>query len=88
MKATTTYTTGAVNPHCPQCGLPYYAVSDNIGWWGIVPPPMPPTCRCRVEPTWIVRTTRPANTTGWECPRCGAVNAPHVDRCDCAAPPA
>mgnify|MGYP007083421604 CR=1 FL=1 len=22
--------------------------------------------------------------TAWECPRCQRMNAPHVDRCDCA----
>lgn len=23
-------------------------------------------------------------TSGWLCPRCGASNAPHMHRCDCA----
>lgn len=27
----------------------------------------------------------PKIPTGWECPRCRAILAPHVDRCTCAA---
>lgn len=31
--------------------------------------------------TWPILVTR----TAWACPRCGVVNAPHVDRCSCPA---
>ena len=24
--------------------------------------------------------------SGWICPRCGSVNAPHIQKCDCSPP--
>lgn len=29
----------------------------------------------------------PVRATGWECPRCGKIHAPHVSGCECRANP-
>jgi hypothetical protein len=42
------------------------------------------------EPVWIHKTKTvtktPIAAIGWVCPRCQAVHAPHVGRCDCPPP--
>lgn len=41
-------------------------------------------------PLWVtkktVTTKTPIAASGWICPRCQAVHAPHVRRCDCPPP--
>ena len=34
--------------------------------------------------TWHCPYTRPKAEQGWECPRCGRINAPWVRQCDCS----
>ena len=34
--------------------------------------------------TWHCPYTQPKAEQGWECPRCGRINAPWVRQCDCS----
>ena len=34
--------------------------------------------------TWHCPYTQPKAEQGWECPRCGRINAPWVSHCDCS----
>ena len=34
--------------------------------------------------TWHCPYTQPRAEQGWECPRCGRINAPWVRQCDCS----
>ncbi len=34
--------------------------------------------------TWRCPYTQPKAEQGWECPRCGRINAPWVKQCDCS----
>ena len=34
--------------------------------------------------TWLCPYTQPKAEQGWECPRCGRINAPWVRQCDCS----
>lgn len=57
---------------------PFGCTCPVNGWWGTVPPPP-----CPVHSQQFY--TAPVVTlTGWICPRCHVVHAPHVDRCECA----
>lgn len=35
--------------------------------------------------TWHCPYTSPKAEQGWECPRCGRINAPWVRQCDCSS---
>ena len=65
-------------PVCPQCGG-YYTYP--VCWWGLLPPML---CTCRYRSVWTIDTA-PINTKrkAWKCPRCHAINAPHVNQCTC-----
>lgn len=50
---------------------------------------------CQKCKQWVPATTfhychteppQPATNYGWVCPRCQAVHAPHVSRCNCRPP--
>lgn len=94
---TTTGTTDSVyfrlgNGRCARCGKPYVYVGD-------VPAMSPPLwCTCPVEVPSVFgpkgsgglydalmrdRARERGKAAPWECPRCHAINAPHVDRCSC-----
>ena len=34
--------------------------------------------------TWHCPYTQPKAEQGWECPRCGRINAPWVSQCNCS----
>ena len=34
--------------------------------------------------TWSCPYTQPKAEQGWECPRCGRINAPWISHCDCS----
>lgn len=71
-----------MNTTCPYCildsagrhqyGCPYYVAA-----------PLTPVVPDRWEPSNL--PAKPYMAYGWVCPRCGAVNAPYRDKCDCAA---
>ena len=54
-----------------------------------------PVCGClmnggtHIPGCYVAGWGRPLSNPGWQCPRCGAGNAPWVTRCDCVplAPP-
>lgn len=37
-----------------------------------------------INTTWQCPYTQPKAERGWECPRCGRINAPWVRQCDCS----
>ena len=39
--------------------------------------------RTSTSTTWHCPYTQPKAEQGWECPRCGRINAPWVRQCDC-----
>lgn len=46
-----------------------------------------PVCRADAAATERLAAQATDETpTGWLCPRCKAVNAPHLDQCPCAPP--
>lgn len=78
------------SPYCPFCGgvLPGRAVWQ--AW------PRPCLCATGYRPAFIPAVTITRSTSApvvvaeeqteraaWECPRCGAMNAPHIDQCPC-----
>lgn len=42
------------------------------------------TAGCRCPETFAPFWTKPS--TGWECPRCRKIHAPHIAVCDCPTP--
>ena len=42
------------------------------------------TTSTNTSTTWHCPYTQPRAEQGWECPRCGRINAPWVRQCDCS----
>ena len=67
-----------VSDKCPRCGKPYYYFGD---WFG----DSPPICDCGIKQWWGGREN--SSVSGWECPKCKRVYAPHVKECLHCRPP-